>query len=190
MTSRPRWIWWSLATVGLWAAWVSFVYLPLKHRDDREEALRAECASKRHEMLARIETAPTVMMQTDALGRNLDSAAAQLPQVGTLKEYLENLANKGRTEGIQSVEVTPELASMMALTKSAGRSSITLDTLIVELAADGDFQRIGSWLDQIETESGFRRWQIGRWDKGEEPGRVKFIGAAAFVIVVPGDESS
>lgn len=179
-----------MATAGLWVVWVSFVYLPLRHRDEREEALRAEWATKQHEMLARIETAPTVMMQTDDLGRKLDSSASQLPQVGTLKDYMEALANKGRTGGIQSVEVTPELASMMALTKSTNRNSITLDTLVVELAANGEFQRIGTWLDQIEMESGFRRWQFGRWDKGEEPGTVKFSGTAAFVIVVPGDKSS
>lgn len=190
MTSRPRWVWWSLATAGLWAAWVTFAYLPLRHRDEREGALRAEWATKQRDMLARIETAPLVMMQTDDLGRQLDSAAARLPQAQTLRDYLDALADRGRVGGIQTVEVTPELASMMELTKSTSRNSVSMDTLVIELVAVGRVQEIGSWLDQIEAEPGFRHWRLGRWDKGEEPGTVKFSGIAAFLIVVPGANAS
>lgn len=185
MTSRPRWIWWGLVTLGLWAAWVTFAYLPLRHRDEREAALRAEWSTKQRDMLARIETAPIVMKQIDDLGRQLDTAASLLPHAQTLREYLDALADRGRVEGIRSVEVTPELASMMVLTKSTSQTSVMLDTLLVELVAMGGFQKIGSWLDQVEVEPGFRQWQHGRWDKGEEPGTVKFSGTAAFVIVVP-----
>lgn len=190
MTSRPRWIWWGMATVGLWAAWVTFVYLPLRHRDEREAALRSEWSTKQRDMLARIETAPVVMKQIDDLGIQLDSAASLLPQAQTLRGYLDALADRGRVGGIQSVEVTPELASMMALTKSTGRNSVMLDTLVVELVATGGFKKIGSWLDLVELEPGFRQWQHGRWDKGEEPGTVRFSGTAAFVIVVPGVKTS
>jgi hypothetical protein len=190
MTSRPRWIWWTVAALSLWVAWITFAYLPLRQRDEREGALRTEWAAKRLDMLARIETAPTVMMQTEALGRQLDSAASRLPQVQSLRDYLDALADRGRVGGIQSVEVTPELASMMALTKSSNQRALMLDTLVIELVATGGLQKIGTWLDQIEVEPGFRHWQLGRWDKGEEPGLVKFSGTAAFVVVVPGTEAS
>ena len=189
MTSRPRWIWWSLATAALWAAWVTFAYLPLRHRDEREGALRSEWATKQHDMLARIETAPLVMMQTNDLGRQLDSAASRLPQAQDLRGYLDALADKGRVGGIQSVEVTPELASMMELTKSTTRNFVMIDTLVIELQAIGRFRQIGSWLDLIEVEPGFRHWRLCRWDKGEEPGSVKFSGTASFLVVVPGADA-
>jgi hypothetical protein len=141
-------------------------------------------------MLARIETAPLVMMQTNDLSRQLDSAASQLPQAQGLRDYLDALADRGRVGGIQSVEVTPELESMMELTKSTSRNSVIMDTLVIELVASGRFQQIGSWLDLIETEPGFRHWRLGRWDKGEEPGTVKFSGTAAFLVAVPGADAS
>jgi hypothetical protein len=54
----------------------------------------------------------------------------------------------------------------------------------VEFNASGGFHEIGSWVDQVELQSAFRYWRLARWDKGEEPGTVRFSGAAAFLVAV------
>jgi len=190
MTKQPRWIIWSVATVVLWAAWVAFAYLPLRQRDAREEAQRTEWADKQNAMLARIHTAPEVMQRIDDLSLRLDSVSAQLPRPVQLKEYMEMLTGLGRETGIHSIEASPELASMMSVSKATDGPRNILDTLLVELTAVGEFRDIGTWLDQVEAQSAFRAWRIARWDRGEEPGTVRFSGAAAFLVSVPRGESS
>ena len=190
MTQRPRWIIWAGATFMLWALWVAFAYLPLRQRDEREEAQRTEWAEKQNAEIARVSTAPEIMRRIEALGVSLDSAAMRLPNPWNLKDYMDTLTGLGREQGIRSIEAAPELASMMSLSKSAQGTRAVLDTLVVELNAVGRFQNIGQWLDQVEAQSSFRYWRLGRWDKGEEPGTVRFSGAAAFLVAVPRSESS
>lgn len=190
MSKQPRWIIWLGATVVLWGAWVAFAYLPLRQRDLNEESQRREWADKQQAMLARIRTAPEVMYRIEKLGLTLDSVSAELPRPEQLKGYLEFLTSLGRDLGVRSIEASPELGSMMALSKSTQGTRKSLDTLMVELTAVGDFHAIGSWLDQIEHQTAFRHWRLGRWDRGEEPGTVRFNGAAAFLVVVPRSEPS
>lgn len=178
------------ATVALWAAWIAFAYLPLRQRDAREEAQRAEWAEQQNAMLARIRTAPDVMKRIEKLGVTLDSVSAELPAPTQLKEYMNLLTGIGREAGIRSIEASPELSSMMSLTKLTQGSRTTLDTLMIELTAVGSLRDIGTWLDHVEGQSAFRYWRLGRWDKGEEPGTVRFTGAAAFLVAVPRGESS
>ncbi len=190
MTKQPRWIIWMAATVGLWAAWIAFAYLPLRQRDAREEAQRAEWADKQTAMLARIRTAPEVMQRIEKLGMTLDSASAELPVPMQLKEYMNLLTVIGREAGIRSIEASPELTSMMSLSKLTQGSRTALDTLLIELTAVGGLRDIGAWLDHVEAQAAFRYWRLGRWDKGEEPGTVRFTGAAAFLVAVPRGEAS
>lgn len=190
MKSQPRWIIWLGATVVLWAAWIAFAYLPLRQRDTREEAQRAEWADKQSAMLARIRTAPDVMRRIEELEIRLDTAVSELPTPAQLKEYMDLLTTLGREAGVPSIEARPELASMMALTKSTQGPRRTLDTLMVELTAIGEFHDLGIWLDKIEAQTAFRHWRAGRWDRGEEPGTVRFSGAAAFLVAVPKGEPS
>lgn len=141
-------------------------------------------------MLARIQSTPRMLEQLDALGGRIDSTFLTFPHAIAVTEYMDELSGLGRLSGIRSVEVTPELVSMMALTKSnSGREPI-IDTLIVELNATGGFQEIGKWLDQVEAQRAFRKWNLGQWDRGPEPGTVRFTGSAAFLIAVPRSESS
>lgn len=190
MKSRPRWMWWTAGTALLWAAWMAFAYLPLRQTGLRGEAERSEWDSKQQDMLVRIQTAPEVMAQFAALEAQSDSATQALPQTSMLYEYTASLADIGRQAGIRSVEVSPELASMMSLTKISHGASPQLDTLVVEFTATGGFHQVGTWLDQIELQSAFRYWQLARWDKGEEPGTVRFSGSAAFLVAAPRGDAS
>jgi Tfp pilus assembly protein PilO len=190
MKNQPRWIIWLAATVVLWAAWIAFAYLPLRQRDAREEAQRTEWADKQSAMLARIRTAPDVMTRIEELDQRLDSVSADLPTPLRLKEYMDLLTALGRDSGIRSIEASPELSSMMALSKSTTGPRKVLDTLMVELTAVGEFHDIGQWLDKIEAQTAFRHWRAGRWDRGEEPGTIRFSGAAAFLVAVPKGEPS
>ena len=190
MTNRPRWLIWMTAAVLFWVAWVAFGYLPLRHRHQREGAARNEWAAKHQNMLNRVQKAPEVMARLAMLEARLDSATTLLPQTPMLREYMDQLADLGRQSKIPSVEVSPELASMMTLTKIAPGNATVLDTLVVELNATGGFHEIGTWLDQIESQSAFRYWRLARWDKGEEPGAVRFSGAAAFLVAVPKESTS
>jgi hypothetical protein len=190
VTKQPRWIIWSVATVVLWAAWVTFAYLPLRQRNTREEAERTEWIEKQKSMLARIEAAPEVMARIDRLSMTLDSVSADLPRPARLKEYMDLITGLGRESGIHSIEASPELASMMSMSKATNGPRDILDTLLVELTAVGEFSDIGTWLDKVEAQSAFRSWRLTRWDRGEEPGTVRFSGAAAFLIAVPRGESS
>ncbi len=190
MTNRPRWIIWTTATVLLWAAWGAFGYLPLRHRHQHEEATRSEWAARHQDMTNRIQKAPDVMARLGVLEAQMDSATQFLPQTPMLREYMDRLADLGRQSKISSVEVSPELVSMMSLTRSATGNATILDTLVVEFNATGRFHEIGTWLDQIESQSAFRHWRLARWDKGEEPGAVRFSGAAAFLVAVPRESAS
>lgn len=190
MTSRPRWMIWLTATVVLWTVWVAFAYLPLRQRDERSEAYRIEWTQRETEIDSRIRTSPDVMARIALLDVSVDSVTRALPSAWHLKDHMDMLTGLGREHGIRSIEASPELASMMSLTKSAEGPAALLDTLVVELNAVGDFHDIGVWLDLVETESSFRYWRLGRWDKGEEPGTVRFSGAAAFIVAIPRGESS
>lgn len=178
------------ATVLLWAAWGAFGYLPLRHRYQHEEAVGSEWAAKHQDMLNRIQMAPDVMARLAVLEAQMDSAVELLPQTPRLREYMDQLADLGRQSRISSVEASPELVSMMSLTKIATGNATILDTLVVEFNATGGFHEIGTWLDQIESQPAFRYWRLARWDKSEEPGSVRFSGAAAFLITVPKESAS
>lgn len=190
MRTHPLWIIWSGATLLLWAVWIALVYLPLRQNGHHEETLRAEWMQSENELTSRIRTAPEVMKRIEDLETALDSVTAGLPKSGHVKEYLDVLTELGRASGVRSIEASPELVSMMALRKFAQGPRVTLDTLVVELTASGDFRKIGGWLDQVEAQASFRHWRLGRWDRGEEPGTVRFSGAAAFLVAVPKGESS
>ena len=185
MISRPRWTMWAAATAVLWIGWGIFVYLPLRERDGGEEAERTDWASKRHDMLRRISSASEVIAQSELLEQQLDSSAQLLPQPSHLNEYLDELAELGEQCGVRVVDVGPELACMMALAESSDGSLLVIDTLVVQLTANGDFHNVGEWLDAIESQPAFRHWRLGRWDKNAELGEVTFSGLAAFLVAVP-----
>ncbi len=190
MTSRPRWLIWTAATVVLWTVWIAFVFLPLQRRDDHEQAVRAEWAGKHQDMMARIEMAPQVMSQIVALTQSLDSATAKLSSPITLREFLYGLGELGRQSGVQSVEAAPELSSMISLNQSNYGPTLVLDTLSIELRATGRFHEVGHWLELVETQPAFRSWRLIRWDKGEDPGTVTFDGFASILVAVPQQERS
>jgi len=182
----PRWLIWSLATVGLWATWTVFVFMPLRAHEVQVEGLLADLNVKGNDQLRRIGMATTVVTQIDSTRMQLAEARQSMPDAGDVNAFLAHLSAIGRESGMSRVGAAPLLASMMDLRSGTSDASAAfgLDTLIVELSGAGRFRSVGEWLDQVEAEPAFRGWESCRWDEGDADGVVSFTGRVAILVVV------
>jgi len=192
MKRTPRWLMWSLATVGLWAAWTAFVYMPLRVRENQTDATLADLNVKGSDQLRRIGMATTVVAQIDTSTVQLAEARQLMPESHDINAFLSHLSSLGREAGMSRVGTAPVLSSMMELRSgsSGTTNSIGLDTLIVELSGAGRFRSVGDWLDRIESEPAFRGWESCRWDEGDADGIVSFNGRVAILVVIGNGRAS
>jgi hypothetical protein len=183
----PRWLLWSLATAGMWAAWAVLVFMPLRAREARVDGALTDLAARMSDQMRRIGVAPAIVVQIDSSKAQLAEARQSMPSADDVNAFLTRLSSLGRESGMSRVAAAPVLASMMGL-RSGGvgtdGAALGLDTLIVELTGAGRFRTVGQWLDRIETEPAFRGWESCRWDQGESDGVVSFSGRVAFLVVI------
>lgn len=187
MRRMPRWLIWSLATTGMWAAWAVFVFMPLRARETRVDGALTDLASRMNDQMRRIGIAPAIMAQIDSSNSQLAEARRSMPTADGINAFLTHLSSLGREAGMSRVAAAPLLSSMMGLRSGGAGTSeaaLGLDTLIVELTGAGRFRTVGEWLDQIEVEPAFRGWESCRWDEGESDGIVSFTGRVAFLVVI------
>lgn len=185
MNSRPRWMFWVAATVAVCAGWVVFGYLPLRDQNRHREAELAEWAGKRLELMQRISMAPQTIARLEEMEQRLDSALHLLPQHTRIDEYLDGLSSLGAVLGLYRVDANPHLSSMMELSGPGPGQGGGLDTLMIEVSASGGFRQTGAWLEAIEHDRAFRRWQSLRWAIGEGEGVVTVTGSAEVVVAIP-----
>jgi hypothetical protein len=190
VNTRPRWMLWVATTVVACAGWVVFGYLPLKDQNRHREAELAESAGKRLELMQRISLAPQAIARLEDMEHRLDSALHLLPQHTRLDEYLDGLSALGAELGLYRVDANPQLSSMMELTSPDTKLRVGLDTLMLEVSASGGFQQTGAWLEAIERDRAFRRWQSLRWAIGESGDDVTVTGSAAVVVAISQDGRS
>ena len=191
MRRTSSWLVWGILAAILWCAWGWGVYMPLSRRDQQWVEQRAQLQQERLEALQRLKAAPDMATRSDSLADAVGRAIGGFPRAAELEPFLGELASLARQEGIKRVETLPDLNSMMDISTApvTGQSQEPrLDTLVVELKADGGFRSVGGWLDKIEERTDFQQWTSCRWNKGEEGGTVEFSGQAAFWVVVTAEQ--
>ncbi len=181
MRQTIPWMAWIGAVVVWWIAWVWGVFGTIQAGNTKLQIECDQLKEQKAQTLNMLATAPELRARIDSVSTNYLFAIANFASTDNLQRLPDQLTDSGLEHGIPQVEVSLNLASVLALTPSS--AARTLDTLVVQLSAQGEFRDIGNWLDNVEKRADFLQWNTCRWESAPQEGSTDFSGTAQFRIV-------
>lgn len=182
------WLAWVAATIFCWIAWVWGVCGHMQDSITKGQTEFMELKTRETQTLQLLANAPAIMAQIDSVSDKYRLAVADFVSAENLQLLPDELTDSGRRRGLPQVEVTLNLASVLAMTPSPALEIRMLDTLLVQLAAQGEFGALGRWLDEVEERADFLQWNSCRWEPAPTQGLTEFSGTAQFRIIAAGAE--
>jgi hypothetical protein len=182
----PRWSWWVTGASIFWTAWVLILSRPLMQKIAELEGQLRGTESELTALEAQVSAVPELVLRLNGARRQLDSALAEFRTNREIDLLLRELRTSGGRNGVSGVRVDPELVSLLHApftAASAGPAESQLDTVIIDLSAEGRFQNTGAWLDEIEERADFRFWTLCNWSARDESGAVRIEAQAALVVL-------
>ncbi len=183
MKQHTTWAAWVAAVVILWVAWGWGVYGHIHSRNVRWGAERDGLKVQEAKALGLLAMAPILTGKIDSIKSEFQKVANHFATVGDLQRLPNELADHGYHLGIDQVEVTFDLSSVLEIPAVPTTSKHVLDTLLVQVSARGKFGAIGHWLDDMEQRADFLKWNSCRWQPSEQEGITSFSGMAQFRII-------
>ena len=135
-----------------------------------------------------LAAAPELLAQTDSVSMKYQEVLADFTRGDNLQHLPDDLVDSGRLRGIPEIEVNLDLPSVLALAVAPAPGSRVLDTVLVQISAEGEFGLVGQWLDEVEQRADFLQWHACRWEPGERDGMTRFSGTARFRIIAASAE--
>lgn len=183
------WTAWVAATIILWIVWIWGVFGQIQDGITKLRAESMESRTRETHTLQLLANAPVIMAQIDSLSNEYRRAVADFVSADNLQFLPEELTDSGRRCGVPQTEVTLNLASVLALAPSPASETRMLDTVQVQLAAQGEFATLGGWLDEVEERADFLLWTSCRWEPAPTDGLTRFSGTAQFRVIAAGGKS-
>lgn len=174
---------WIAAVVLWWTVWIWGVFGHIQSKNSLLEGEGNDLKVQKAQTLGLLASTPELMARIDSMRSELYAATSDFTTADNLQRLPDELTAGGHRHGIEWVEVTLELASVLEIPAVPATEFAVLDTLLVEVSAQGQFAAIGNWLDEIEDRADFLQWDLCRWESGRREGNTGFVGAARFRII-------